>query len=574
MSRIDSAACTSAASKSPASITASAIASSANVSDATSTGSSAVSACSSFPPGGFDPKLFVLPIEDVSPELICAVCLHVVRDAVNLQCTHLMCRTCVVGLPRDDTINQQQRCPQCATPIDDKGSNAFANGRVAGMQIRCDNVGCTDKPFLMGLHAVNLVNHRLRCASQLNPCPACAVPVQRRDVARHIAEECDEREVLCPTCVKQTNVRHVAKRVQYADGRWLCPNFQPCPNSCRSLTSDDHLSLYSNLSDESVSNAADGLTKKRRRIEEAHSSEQFAASSSSDLPPCSSTSLKESEGVVVLVMKDRLQAHLRVCPERLISCDVCAAQLPQKSLLRHCALPKNLDTHWILTKCSCNALRVHLTSLTTRLCAAEKLLRNQSPVLPPAGMISWPSWSQTPHMVTLRMTTTCLTGQWTGRVNGVELAINCNMAPAKAAASQAICHFSFNLRGNLLPKSKDTVWRNVFDIQLPVHHSPSAPSPQAACGASAAASGSGVNHVVDSQNDALLALGETRVAVCNPRYADHVFEVCRVPATTLSSKSPRPALSSTIALPVDLTKHPAYEFVSDSISVCFWFRRA
>jgi hypothetical protein len=104
-----------------------------------------------------DSELFVQqPVDNL---LSCAVCLGIVREPLNLSCSHLFCSACVSNL-------KNSNCPSCRTPYHPKNctvNHAIAH-LIANLTVKCCfySLGCKET-YSLGLKQKNKENHEKNC---------------------------------------------------------------------------------------------------------------------------------------------------------------------------------------------------------------------------------------------------------------------------------------------------------------------------------------------------------------------------------------------------------------------------
>ncbi len=128
--------------------------------------------------GGYSTNLF---ISEVTPALICSVCLSVVKRPATLNCAHLFCRSCVNKL-------HHAKCPTCRTEFgtSSKGTNHFVQQTIVNLPIRCatHESGCKWTGTL-GTNDRVYEEHRQKCQFTQSACPICSVLVCNKDMKAH-----------------------------------------------------------------------------------------------------------------------------------------------------------------------------------------------------------------------------------------------------------------------------------------------------------------------------------------------------------------------------------------------------
>jgi len=131
--------------------------------------------------GGYPEGLFT--DKDLVKELLCAICLDVVKDCVETPCGHLFCDECI----RDFLQNRQEAeriCPMDHLPVSlDKLTAIMSNRRrILGAKVICERQLSLNKQAEEG-------------GSTEIKCPWTG-PL--RELFKHLTEECCLREVNCP----------------------------------------------------------------------------------------------------------------------------------------------------------------------------------------------------------------------------------------------------------------------------------------------------------------------------------------------------------------------------------------
>ncbi|XP_070561553.1 TNF receptor-associated factor 2-like [Ptychodera flava] len=145
-----------------------------------------------------------LAFDMISEKFNCTFCLLILREPKQNLCGHRFCKTCI-----DDMIRESGSygCPICST--EDPSSEEsilridtinpdFAIGReMRNLPTRCVNSGCDwSGRFIVYMEHEEICEHALiECFKQ-----GCSQSLKRRDLQRHLEQECEMRIVLCQYC--------------------------------------------------------------------------------------------------------------------------------------------------------------------------------------------------------------------------------------------------------------------------------------------------------------------------------------------------------------------------------------
>ena len=166
---------------------------------------------------GYDQEFLEPPPDD----LLCLICLCVARDPQQISCCgKVFCKICL-----EEHKEHSSDCPQCRKHIvsfPDKRSkrspdrrehdiifcilNTIGERDILSLKVQCDNTsnGCKWVGELRSLD-----EHLASCDLTLLPCPnKClkgnnVVQLLRKDMERHMKEECPRRQYKCPHCQEE-----------------------------------------------------------------------------------------------------------------------------------------------------------------------------------------------------------------------------------------------------------------------------------------------------------------------------------------------------------------------------------
>lgn len=195
---------------------------------------------------GYDKPIFL--DQPLNNALTCPICMDVCEDAVTAcESGHVFCAPCLArpvggGDPNDDGLSNNETCPTCRsprliTPIPNRTLNRVINelrvrcgegrddgvGAPAGKKVRRTETETTGDAATDGDGANGANNycmwegtleqwrddHTKVCPNALVRCPEknfCIRRVLRKDLERHLKEECYSRKVSCDICNEM--VRH------------------------------------------------------------------------------------------------------------------------------------------------------------------------------------------------------------------------------------------------------------------------------------------------------------------------------------------------------------------------------
>lgn len=167
--------------------------------------------------------------EEVKQDFYCVICHNLMRDAMQLECDHGMCKTCLERWERNRKESGYDFvCPTCQKQIDKNTVTParMINKIILSVQVKCEylNKGCE---WIGDLS--NMEDHlQQRCAFQLVCCTFehCEERVERYKLTNH-QEKCPYKLEKCQYC------NSLFLRLQIQDHYNTCGKFPvKCPNDC------------------------------------------------------------------------------------------------------------------------------------------------------------------------------------------------------------------------------------------------------------------------------------------------------------------------------------------------------
>ena len=142
---------------------------------------------------------------DPPDDLKCPVCLHVCREAYQVDCCgKVFCKACIARAKERNNV-----CPTCCK----ESFNMFKDGRscrdIKRLKVSCSNEGqgCDWSGELEDYdkHESECVFKEVRCPNESD----CDALIQVQLLDRHLNDECPGRKVECPVCLGKISHRHM-----------------------------------------------------------------------------------------------------------------------------------------------------------------------------------------------------------------------------------------------------------------------------------------------------------------------------------------------------------------------------
>eukprot|EP00899_Mesostigma_viride_P014360 jgi/Mesvir1/22925/Mv19441-RA.1 len=159
-----------------------------------------------------DPARVIKP-HPIPEELLCTICMGVLRNPMEGPCEHLACRECLDGwLQRSGN----KTCPTCRQPLAErtiKPGHQAVRSQLDAFEVTCENAtrGCTSVVTL-GV----LPGHLSSCGKGIERCSnsGCAATVLREDLAKH-HQACPHRIVSCRRCDAKIKHQNAQNHLQH-----------------------------------------------------------------------------------------------------------------------------------------------------------------------------------------------------------------------------------------------------------------------------------------------------------------------------------------------------------------------
>ncbi|CAG9316370.1 unnamed protein product [Blepharisma stoltei] len=152
---------------------------------------------------------------------MCPVCLELLEDPVETPCCHnLFCEKCVINI---------RKCPLCSQNLGQCQPNIPIRRLMEDLAVKCRHARCE-----VIIRKADLINHEKTCEMALVPCQNSFLcgEVLRKDIEKHLKDECSYRPVLCSLeCGKILPYSDIEKHIEEE-----CLNFIiNCPQKCGTL---------------------------------------------------------------------------------------------------------------------------------------------------------------------------------------------------------------------------------------------------------------------------------------------------------------------------------------------------
>ncbi|XP_057297322.1 RING finger protein 151-like [Hydractinia symbiolongicarpus] len=135
---------------------------------------------------------------DVLPDLLCCICLKLMKNAMQLECGHGMCQSCLEDLEKNCKKSRQKYCcPCCRARIQNECVThaAIINRIISTTKVKCENVK-KECPWVGELS--NIQNHHGACEKYPVPCPnECSANKMERQTVEDHRTICTKENISC-----------------------------------------------------------------------------------------------------------------------------------------------------------------------------------------------------------------------------------------------------------------------------------------------------------------------------------------------------------------------------------------
>ena len=169
---------------------------------------------------------------DINKGLICAICLNLMWDPVEIEgCHHTFCKCCIIT-----HLKYKDNCPSCRN-IAAKFNDSVAIKRLCQeYKIKCFNEGCKEMPTYS-----NLETHLKKCAFKKYRCPneGCKYTGIKSDLKKNHLVICEHRLTDCKYCKKLVKFCNLGKHE-----RTECAQEFECEICHKKMTRGDYFSKH------------------------------------------------------------------------------------------------------------------------------------------------------------------------------------------------------------------------------------------------------------------------------------------------------------------------------------------
>ena len=131
------------------------------------------------------------------PDLVCCICTCILDEPLVSPCQHVFCKVCI-----HTWLERKKTCPTCRTRLvkdDLHPVLPLVRNMLNRLTMMCDyrQNGCEKV-----LHMEQFDAHIKDCQFEMVTCryERCLKRLLKRDIQRHENEDCDFKEVKCPSC--------------------------------------------------------------------------------------------------------------------------------------------------------------------------------------------------------------------------------------------------------------------------------------------------------------------------------------------------------------------------------------
>nr|XP_022330856.1 TNF receptor-associated factor 3-like isoform X2 [Crassostrea virginica] len=187
-------------------------------------------------PASLNPSLSAAEIPQFVNKLqdkyVCPVCNSVLRNAMQLQCGHQICETCI------DPLFGENTKASCPVRTDEECEDSFSKNEiykdmctrreVMKLPVYCQysEYGCSETPEWK-----NLQSHCEKCEYKPVECDKCQEKVPQNQLTVHKESKCSYRDVVCDHCSQDVPFCQMKSHFEHD-----CPEYPlKCPNGCEDV---------------------------------------------------------------------------------------------------------------------------------------------------------------------------------------------------------------------------------------------------------------------------------------------------------------------------------------------------
>ena len=229
----------------------------------------------------------------------CPACHNFIFEAVGWSCGHTVCKKCAAQMK---AVGCGRKCPSCRVADKvDPTAQASTDLLIQNITVQCPReCGAT---YSLGPKFRNVTQHEQVCPAVGIQCDQCSFTVQRSSLATHKTTTCSQRKQGCLLCGVDVLASEFDAHTKGVEQGGQCKGFQPCPNGCCDLDSEED-------------------SRKRRRLLQAAVDEKWGEVQIADVK-------------TKIIKACELEEHLKVCRLGQITCEVCGDKVARQQEKAH-----------------------------------------------------------------------------------------------------------------------------------------------------------------------------------------------------------------------------------------------